>query len=143
MADILHDTFIRVPAGRVYEVVSTGEGLDRWWTKRATGHGELGEEFILWFGPEYDWRAEVTEAQPGRLFELVMTRSDRDWLGTRIRFDLVPQAEGTTVRFAHTGWREPGEHFRISNYCWAMYLRLLKRFLEQGETVDYEARDEA
>jgi hypothetical protein len=42
--------------------------------------------------------------------------------------------------FRHTGWAEPNEHFRISNHCWAMYLRILRRYLEYGEIVPYEQR---
>ena len=33
-----------------------------------------------------------------------------------------------------------GEHFRISSYCWAMYLRVLKRGVEFGEAVPYKDR---
>ncbi|MCH8956850.1 SRPBCC domain-containing protein, partial [candidate division KSB1 bacterium] len=35
---------------------------------------------------------------------------------------------------------EANEHYRVSCYCWAMYLRLLKRYVEHGETVPYEDR---
>jgi uncharacterized protein YndB with AHSA1/START domain len=31
-------------------------------------------------------------------------------------------------------------HYRVSCYCWAMYLRILKRYLEHGETVPYAKR---
>lgn len=49
----------------------------------------------------------------------------------------------TRVRFYRTGWPTQNEHWRISCYCWAMYLRLLRRYLENGETVPYEQRLEA
>jgi hypothetical protein len=39
-----------------------------------------------------------------------------------------------------TGWPVDNEHWRISCYCWAMYLRLLRRYLEHGEIVPYERR---
>ena len=32
------------------------------------------------------------------------------------------------------------EHYRISSYCWAIYLRVLRRYLEHGERVAYEQR---
>ena len=35
------------------------------------------------------------------------------------------------------------EHWRISCYCWAMYLRLIRRYLEYGETIPYESRLDA
>ena len=69
-----------------------------------------------------------------------MTKSDADWNGSRVRFELSPHKAGTWVRFSHTGWPGLNEHYRISNFCWAMYLRVLRRFLEHGETVPYDQR---
>ena len=77
---------------------------------------------------------------PGAEFELEMTRSDPDWNGTRVGFVLERQGNGTAVRFHHLGWPEGNAHYRTSCYCWAMYLRVLKRHLEFGENVPYEKR---
>jgi hypothetical protein len=44
------------------------------------------------------------------------------------------------VRFHHTGWPQSNDHYRISCYCWAMYLRLLKRNVERGEVVPFGQR---
>ena len=41
---------------------------------------------------------------------------------------------------APPGWPTPHEHCRISSFCWAMYLRILKRHLEFGENVPYVQR---
>jgi len=46
----------------------------------------------------------------------------------------------TQVHFHHTGWPDADDHYRVSCYCWAMYLRLLKRYLEHDEVVPYEDR---
>jgi hypothetical protein len=69
-----------------------------------------------------------------------MTRADDDWLGTRVGFRLEPRDGATWVHFYHTGWPTANEHHRISCHCWAMYLRLLRRHLEHGESVPYEDR---
>lgn len=139
--DILHDFRINAPPARVFEGVSTPAGLDRWWTEHCTGHPSEGAEYVLGFGPGYDWRATVTRCDPGAGFELRMTRADADWLGSRIGFDLEEVGRGETqVRFHHRGWPAANEHYRISSYCWAMYLRILKRYLEFGELVPYETR---
>jgi uncharacterized protein YndB with AHSA1/START domain len=143
MADIRHDFLIKAPLARVYQAISTPEGLDVWWTKRSTGVAREGAEFELWFGLAYDWRANVTRCDPPREFELCLSAADADWLGTRVGFDLEDRGGATQVRFHHTGWPSANEHCRISSYCWAMYLRLLQRFLEHGETVPYEKRLEA
>jgi len=40
----------------------------------------------------------------------------------------------------YPGWPAVNEHYRISSYCWAMYLRILQRYLEHNESVPYESR---
>jgi hypothetical protein len=82
----------------------------------------------------------VTRFQPEKEFELRLTRSHEDWAGTRVGFALQERNGQTQVRFHHLGWPSANEHYRISCYCWAMYLRLLKRYVEYGEVVPYEKR---
>lgn len=140
MADIFHDFPVRAPLDRVFRAVSTSEGLDTWWTKRSAGRPEPGAEYELSFGPEYDWRAKVSRCVPDSEFEVEMVHADSDWIGTRVGLRLEPRDGVTWVRFYHTGWPSPNEHYRISCNCWAMYLRVLRRSLEHGESVPYEDR---
>ncbi len=143
MADIFHDFPIKAPLGRVFEAVSAPHGLDCWWTKRSKGIPTEGAEYELWFGSEYDWRAEVTRCVPNFEFELRMKRADGDWNGTRVGFRLEVRGDLTWMQFDHIGWPEPNEHYRISCNCWALYLRILRRYLEHGEFVPYESRLDA
>lgn len=143
MADIFHHFPIKASARQVFQAVSTPAGLDTWWTKRSSGRAEKGVDYKLWFGPGYDWRAVVSRCVPDREFELEMTSAQEDWRGTRVGF-LLDEKEGVTqVRFHHLGWPEANDHYRVSCYCWAMYLRLLKRCVERGEVVPYEDRLDA
>jgi uncharacterized protein YndB with AHSA1/START domain len=143
MVDILHDFPIHAPAERVFRAVSTPEGLDTWWTTRSAGTPREGAEYELWFGPAHDWRAKVIRCVPNSEFELEMVQADGDWVGTRVGLRLEPRGAVTWVRFHHTGWPTPDEHYRISCNCWAMYLRVLRRSLEHGESIAYENRLEA
>jgi uncharacterized protein YndB with AHSA1/START domain len=138
--DILHRFPIAAPTDRVFEAITTPAGLDQWWTARSTGVPRMGAVYQLWFGPEYDWRAMVTECLIDRTFELELTAASADWVGTRVRFELESMREGTSVGFSHSGWGSTSEHFRTSSFCWAMYLRILKRHLEIGERVSYNDR---
>jgi uncharacterized protein YndB with AHSA1/START domain len=140
MPDIFHDFPINARAQQVFDAVSTPAGLDQWWTKRSAGKPTLGATYELWFGPEYDWRATVTKCEPGSRFELQLTQADSDWVGSRMGFELSAVGPATQVRFYHRDWPEANEHYRVSCYCWAMYLRVLRRYLEHGESVPYEAR---
>ncbi len=46
----------------------------------------------------------------------------------------------TKYSTGNPGLDEKYEHYKISCYCWAMYLRVIKRFIEYGEEVPYEKR---
>ncbi len=143
MADIFHDFPINAPSDKVFLAVSTPGGLESWWTKRTSGEPALGSEYQLWFGPEYDWRAIVSKYVPNVAFELTITKAMEDWMGTLVGFVLNEGEGRTQVRFYHSGWPEASDHFRGSTFCWALYLRLLKRFVEHDEVVEYEGRDNA
>jgi uncharacterized protein YndB with AHSA1/START domain len=146
MPDILHQFWIAAPASRIFDAVATPPGLDAWWTRTSKGRPDVGEEYELWFGPEHDWRGVVSRCILGREFELTFTRADDDWRGTKVGFVLRERKDGsrrTDVHFHHTGWREANDHFRTSSFCWAMYLRLLKRHVELGEMVAYGKRLDA
>jgi uncharacterized protein YndB with AHSA1/START domain len=140
MPDILQDFPIAAPPARVFDAVSAPELLDEWWTLRSSGRPSVGAPYELDFGPGYRWTAEVTKADPGAAFELRLTNADDDWLGTVVGFELAPSGTGTRVHFYHRGWQTPNDHYRISNHCWAMYLRILRRHVEHGESVAYERR---
>src|SRR5262245_32012170 len=140
MADILQDFPIAAAVADVFAAVSTPQGLDRWWTLTSSGTPAAGSEYALDFGPEYQWRARVTACVAEKEFELELTTAMPDWLRTRVGFRLEDLGGRTWVRFSHTGWPEAGEHFRTSAHCWALYLRILRRFVEHGETVPYADR---
>jgi hypothetical protein len=57
-----------------------------------------------------------------------------------VRFDLDAPGGTTHLRFGHLGWRGATAHYQTSAYCWAMYLRILKRYVEFGEHVSYDRR---
>ncbi|HEY7026333.1 MAG TPA: SRPBCC domain-containing protein [Gemmatimonadales bacterium] len=140
MADILQDFPIKAPARRVFQTISEPAGLDQWWTISSAGEPRLGACYDLSFGPEYQWQAKVARFIPDKEFEFEMTRADNEWRGTRVGFQLKTDGNVTQVRFHHLGWPEETEHYRVSCHCWAMYLRILRRYLEHGETVPYEQR---
>ena len=140
MADVLLDFPIRAPAARVFAAVSTPAGLDQWWSEGSTGQPAIGEVYALSFGPGFDWRARVTECHPPRRFELELIEADADWLGTRVGFSLSGDGDVTSLRFHHVNWPQANDHYRTSCYCWAMYLRVLRRYLEFGEAVPYDRR---
>jgi uncharacterized protein YndB with AHSA1/START domain len=140
MPDLFHELPIRAPIARVFHAISAPEGLDTWWTMTSDGQPSLGAIYDLDFGPGYQWQGRVTACRPDSAFELELITSDPDWNGTRVGFHLELRRDRTWVKFHHTGWPRQNQHFRVSNTCWASYLRVLRRYLEYGEQVLYENR---
>lgn len=141
MPQILHDLPIRATRARVFEAVSTPEGLDRWWTLRSKGVPGVGAAYEFFFDPDYDWQGLVVRCVPDEVIEWEILRADADWTGTQVSIALSDRPDGITwVRFAHRGWSSENAHFRVSSCCWAQYLRILRRWLEAGEEVPYEIR---
>ncbi len=140
MPDIFHTFPVNASPGKVFEVISTSGGLDNWWTKSSEAEPETGGVYTFDFGPGYQWKAVVTKYLKDKEFELQMTESDADWNDTKVGFSLNNKNNITEVNFYHTGWPQNNEHYRISAYCWAMYLRILKRYVEFGEKIPYEER---
>jgi uncharacterized protein YndB with AHSA1/START domain len=141
MPDIFHNFTINTSPDKVFNGVSTTKGLDNWWTKTCQASPKAGGIYTLDFGPGYTWKAIVTKFEANREFELQMTEADPDWLKARVGFLLRDKGNNLTeVDFYHKGWPTANEHYKISCYCWAMYLRILKRYLEFGEQVPYEKR---
>ncbi len=140
MADILHLFDIKVSPEKVFDGITVSAGLDQWWTEHSSGTPGMNEIYTLDFGPGYIWKAIVTRFVPAKEFELKMTEAEEDWLHTLIGFKLSSNQNNTKLEFYHSGWATESEHYRGSSYCWAMYLRILKRYLEYGETVPYSKR---
>ena len=140
MADIYHDFQIYASPQKVFEAVTSPEGVSAWWSLSAEGNPEEGSIYLLDFGPGYQWKARVEFSVPPAEFEWELIDASEDWLGTTVGFRLEGTDELTNVRFHHKGWAHENEHYRISSYCWAMYLRILKRYIEHGEFIDYADR---
>jgi hypothetical protein len=140
MADIFHTFPVRASVKNVFAGCCTPVGLNAWWTKNSVGKPVLNEVYNLDFGPQYLWKAIVSRFVADSEFELTITDADADWINTRVGFVVAANKGNTDVEFYHKGWPKNNEHYRISSYCWAMYLRILKRYLEFGELVPYEKR---
>ncbi len=140
MADIVHNFPIKGSPDKVFDAISSPQGLNSWWSDSCEATPGDGALYQFGFGPGYDWSAVVTQWNPGKAFELKLTAADDDWRETRVGFQLNSSDGVTEVRFHHLGWPEANEHYQISCFCWAMYLRLLKRYVEFGEVVPYKDR---
>ena len=132
MTDILHRFGAVSTPEKVYEALTTVEGLAAWWTEDTEGDGEPGGVLKFRFAPG-GFDMVVRDAKPAELVRWEVVDGPEEWVGTQIRFDLKQAGDYTIVLFRHEGWREPVEFMYHCSTKWASFLLSLKKLLETGQ----------
>lgn len=144
MHDIRHRVGIAAPQHRVYEMVSTRNGLAEFWTTQVEGDSEVGGKLSFFFGsPKPGAVMEVAELSPDDRVRWRCVEGPPEWVGTTISFDLKENDGETVVLFTHADWREPVEFMHHCSTKWVTFLIGLRSGLEGGAfTVapDHETR---
>ena len=135
MSEILHLIKIRAAQDKVYQAVSTAEGIRDWWTRDAVleskvgGNGEFG-----FYGHRMVIKVKVAELTPPRRVAWEPVSSTGGGFdGTVISFDLKSEDGVTSVLFAHRGFKASDENIGSATMRWGFYLLSLKRYLETGK----------
>lgn len=137
MSNIIHRIGIRAPATRVYQALSTIEGLAGWWTRDTAGTSAVGERIVFTFrnaaGDELGgFGMEVLELSPGERVRWRVATGPAEWVDTHVSFTLSEQGGMTVVLFAHRGWREEVEFMAHCSMKWAVFLLSLRDLVERG-----------
>ena len=131
MADIRHRVGIAAPQHRVYEMVSTKEGLAEFWT-RVEGESKAGGKLSFFFDrPEPAVVMEVTELSPDDRVQWRCVEGVPEWVGTTITFDVKDGGGETVVLFTHADYPQT-ELMHHSSTKWATFLIGLRSGLEGG-----------
>ena len=131
-ADILLSLDIAATPERLYEALTTEEGLAGWWTPETKAEPRLGAVNEFGFGALARLAFRVDALEPGRRVAWSAIEVPPDWRGTRITFDITPAEKSVKLRFSQTGFAYPYEHFGMFSYLWAQYMRSLKLLAETG-----------
>ena len=141
MVDIHHNLIVHASREKVFEAFCTPNGLDSWWTLQSSGIPEIGNIYTFYFGPEYDWRAEIAHVIRGRELTWKMVTAMDDWMETSVGFTLEEKEEKTHIHFFHLGWAEASEHFGITTFYWGQLLNGLKNYVEKGIVIPHSNRN--
>ncbi len=134
MVDILHRVGVTSSPEKVYEALTTIDGLRGWWTETTKGDSSTGGVIEFRFAPVPDgFDMKVVEATAPELVLWEVVDGPEEWVGTQVRFQLKEEDGFTIVLFSHVGWREPVEFMHHCSTKWATYLMSLKQLLETGQ----------
>jgi len=137
MVDIIHRIGIKSPAARVYDALTTLDGLARWWTEEVLGATQVGGRI------EFRFRTKLGELLGGMVMEVQELNDNKEvrwrcvegpaeWVGTEITFQLSEQDNQTIVLFGHRNWREAVEATAHCSMKWATFLLSLREYVETG-----------
>jgi uncharacterized protein YndB with AHSA1/START domain len=135
MVDIAHQIEIHAGPRRVYDALTTQEDLTKWLAKEARVQGMVGANWAFTFQGEQNHFVTnmlVRELKPGKSIVWECIGGPSEWMGTRLSFSLTGAEGKTTLRFMHSGWKEPSQFFIRCAGKWQRYLRSLKFYLETG-----------
>jgi uncharacterized protein YndB with AHSA1/START domain len=132
MVDILHRVGATATPDRVYDALTTLDGLAGWWTKETTGVAAPGGTIEFRFGEAGGFDMKVLDQRPDARVEWEVTDGPVEWIGTHVRFDLKQEGNYTIVLFRHEGWREPVDFMAHCSTKWATFLLSLKQLVETG-----------
>jgi uncharacterized protein YndB with AHSA1/START domain len=134
MPEIAHLIKIRAAQDKVYQAVSTAEGIRNWWTRDAAldpnvgGAGEFG-----FYGHRMVIKIKVAElTAPGHVAWDVVSSTGGAFDGTTVSFDLTSEEGITPLLFAHRGFKPGANNIASATTRWGFYLLSLKRYLETG-----------
>lgn len=131
------------PAAAVYAAVLDVRG---WWSQALAGaSAAVGDRFTYQHGALHRSTHEVIEAVPGERVvwhtvdaDLAHADDPREWIGTDIRFDIVPRGAETELVFTHVGLAEHLTCFASCRKGWTHYIgtSLRQRIAEGRGTPD-------
>ena len=131
MAEIKHYVVIKTTPGKIFNAITTQEGLENWWAKQTTANPELGFVNVFTFG-KFRNEMKITKLIADKKVEWKCINSIEEWIDTNISFDLEAKDGRTILRFAHSGWRAVTDTFAGCNYDWALFMKSLKSLCESG-----------
>jgi uncharacterized protein YndB with AHSA1/START domain len=133
MVDILHRIAVEQTAPeKVYDALTTIEGLAGWWTEDTTGDPKPDGTIAFRFPPG-GFDMVVKDATPGESVTWEVVDGPEEWVGTTVDWRLRRDGDWTVVLFSHRGWTEPVEFMHHCSTKWGTYLMSLKGLLESGQ----------
>jgi hypothetical protein len=124
------------------EVFAAINDVRSWWTGEIDGATDaLGAEFRYRYRDLHDSRQAIVELVPGErvIWDVVeaylgFVGASDEWKGTQIVFELVPDGDGTTLRFTHVGLSPDRECYGSCSRGWDAFVQgNLRRFIVTGE----------
>lgn len=132
MATIKHLFHITASWEKVYQALTTIDGLANWWTAQTSGETKIGGIIDFGFGNQMVTKMKVTDLKPNELVKWECVGGFDDWIGTTVTFQLDENDGKTRVRFSHDSWKEASDFYAGCSFSWGRYMESLRQLCQSG-----------
>jgi uncharacterized protein YndB with AHSA1/START domain len=133
MYSIKHLFHINASKEKVFEAISTINGLANWWTIKTTGDDSLGGTIQFNFGEHEGPQMKTIELTPNEKLTWECVASPFGWDGHTFTFLLDENDGKTRVRFSQDGWTAQDDFYAGCSFSWARYMESLRQFCQTGK----------
>ena len=131
---IKHLFHINASKEKVFEALSTINGLAKWCTNETTGNpatlgGIIKFRFATSGGPDM----KVTEIIANEKIVWQCLESPHGWVGHTFTFLLDENDGKTRIRFSHDGFNEQDDFYAICCFSWGRYMESLRQLCQTGK----------
>lgn len=134
MANINHQIIIKAPAKKIYELISTKTGIQKWLTKeegwKIKGNENIGDTLLFYFGENHH-EMKISKLEPNREVKWNCAAGHPEWIGTSVSFIIESDGDRNVLHFAHKGWTNTSDFFEQCNQVWEGSLIDIKNVAEQ------------
>ena len=133
MSALKHLLIINSSPEKIYSAVTTKEGITNWWTEETEMGNKIGDINIFNFGDRYHNEMKILSLIPNKKIEWECIVGDKEWVGTKLIFEIEEKDKSPVLKFTHGNWREETDFFASCNYQWGNYMNSLKQYCETGK----------
>ena len=139
MKTIIHAFRIHASAAKVFDALTTENGLSGWWSTAVqidTATGTVHFRFTGDFNPQM----KMLERHPGKHVVWKCVGGHANWDENTFSFNLSASGEETDVLFKQEYSRELSDTvYGTYNFNWGYYLNSLKQLCETGHGTPFKA----
>ena len=140
MEKIYHHFVVKAPVAKVFEAITSLEGLRNWWTNDTTGSSAKDGELRFGFGGEMFNKMKVAGLEKNKSLQWKCIAGPEDWISATLTFELNEDKDkNTVVSFSHDGWKQMNEFYGSCNYHWGLFMKSLKSLCETGKGTPHGA----
>ena len=132
---------------KLYDAITTKQGLTKWWTEESEIYLHIGGIATFHFGQDTHTVMKISKLVPNKevVWKCVEQHSPRkdtdiadEWVGTTIRFSIKEDIDGKVkLFFTHEGLTSDLFCYEDCKNEWDYFLKSLETYLETGKGKPY------